>query len=101
MRLTSSNEEVYKHDVSEEERSNQSSSGRCSIPQRHRVKTPDPFSCSKAIVNFEKHGVLFEEAATVFGDPDGLDWDDVVHSHQEQRFKRLGLSVSNRLLLVV
>jgi uncharacterized DUF497 family protein len=55
----------------------------------------------KAIVNFEKHGVPFEEAATVFGDPDGLDWDDVAHSHQKQRFKRLGLSVSNRLLLVV
>jgi uncharacterized DUF497 family protein len=55
----------------------------------------------KAIANFEKHGVPFEEAATVFGDPDGLDWDDVAHSHQEQRFKRLGLSVSNRLLLVV
>jgi len=31
----------------------------------------------KAIANFEKHGVPFEEAATVFGDPDGLDWDDV------------------------
>jgi uncharacterized DUF497 family protein len=55
----------------------------------------------KAIANFEKHHVPFEEAATVFGDPDGLDWDDVAHSHLEQRFKRLGLSVSNRLLLVV
>jgi uncharacterized protein len=55
----------------------------------------------KAIANFEKHGVPFEEAATVFGDANGLDWDDVAHSRQEQRFKRLGLSVSKRLLLVV
>jgi uncharacterized protein len=55
----------------------------------------------KAIANFEKHGVPFEEATTVFGDANGLDWDDITHSHQEQRFKRLGLSVSKRLLLVV
>ena len=54
----------------------------------------------KSIANFEKHGVPFEEAATVFGDAQGLDWDDVAHSHQEQRFKRLGLSVSERLFLV-
>ena len=28
----------------------------------------------KALRNYEKHGVPFEEAATVFSDPDGLDW---------------------------
>jgi uncharacterized protein len=55
----------------------------------------------KAIANFEKHGVPFEEAATVFGDSNALDWHDVAHSHQERRFKRLGLSVSKRLLLLV
>jgi uncharacterized DUF497 family protein len=55
----------------------------------------------KAIANFEKHGVSFEEAATIFGDANGLDWVDVAHSHQERRFKRLGLSVSKQLLLVV
>jgi len=55
----------------------------------------------KAIANFEKHGVPFEEAATVFGDSNALDWHDVSHSRQERRFKRLGLSVSRRLLLVV
>jgi uncharacterized DUF497 family protein len=37
----------------------------------------------KAIANFEKHGVSFEEAATVFGDANGLDWDDPAHSAQE------------------
>lgn len=43
----------------------------------------------------------FEEAATVFGDANGLDWDDPAHSTQERRFKRLGHSVSDRVLLVV
>lgn len=56
---------------------------------------------AKAIANFEKHRVPFEEAATVFGDSNALDWQDVAHSHQESRFKRLGLSVNRRLLLVV
>jgi uncharacterized DUF497 family protein len=27
----------------------------------------------KAIANFEKHRVSFEEAATIFADPEGLD----------------------------
>jgi uncharacterized protein len=56
---------------------------------------------AKAIANFEKHGVSFEEAATVFGDVNGLDWDDPAHSSQERRFKRLGQSVSGRIVLVV
>ena len=55
----------------------------------------------KALANFEKHGVPFEEAATVFGDANGRDWDDVAQSDRERRFKRLGLSMDKRLLLVV
>ncbi|MGH7206860.1 MAG: BrnT family toxin [Nitrospiraceae bacterium] len=55
----------------------------------------------KAILNYEKHGVPFEEAATVFGDPGGLDWEDLTHSQQERRFKRLGQSVTGLILLVV
>src|SRR2546427_3379250 len=55
----------------------------------------------KAIGNFEKHGVPFEEAATVFGDPDGLDWEDLAHSQRELRYKRGGISVAGRILLVV
>ena len=56
---------------------------------------------AKAIANFEKHGVSFEEAATVFEDANGLDWDDLTHSHQEPLFKRLGQSVIGSILLVV
>ncbi|HKW64110.1 MAG TPA: BrnT family toxin [Candidatus Acidoferrum sp.] len=42
----------------------------------------------------------FEEAATVFGDPEALDWDDPEHSESELRSKRLGASVSGRILIV-
>ena len=55
----------------------------------------------EAITNFEKHGVPFEEAATIFGDPDGLDWLDKAHSHDALRFKRLGRSLTGCILLVV
>jgi uncharacterized DUF497 family protein len=55
----------------------------------------------KASSNLWKHGVSFEEAATVFSDPEGLDWDDTEHSLLEQRSTRLGFSVTGRILLVV
>ena len=55
----------------------------------------------KAVRNLLKHGVPFEEAATVFGDPDGLDWEDREHSQAEHRRKRLGRSSEDRVLLVV
>ena len=55
----------------------------------------------KAIANFEKHGVPFEEAATVFGDANGLDGDDAEHSTHERRRQRIGQSVTGRILFVV
>ena len=55
----------------------------------------------KAILNFEKHGVSFEEAATIFDDENGLDWADLKHSKSESRRKRLAQSNIDRLLLVV
>lgn len=55
----------------------------------------------KAQANFAKHGVAFEEAATVIVDPAGLDWADPAHSRLERRFKRLGRSVAGRILLLV
>ena len=47
-----------------------------------------------------KHGVSFEEAATVFADPDALDGPDVKHSEREARFLRLGRSLTGRVLIV-
>ena len=55
----------------------------------------------KAITNYEKHGVSFEEAATRFADDNGLDWDDQTHSQNEQRRKRLAESLEHRVLLTV
>jgi hypothetical protein len=55
----------------------------------------------KALKNYQKHGVPFEEASTVFSDPDALDWEDVEHWQIERRGKRLGLSIESRVLLVV
>ena len=55
----------------------------------------------KAQANYDKHEVAFDEAATVFADPAGLDWEDPVHSEEERRSKRLGRSVAGRILLVV
>jgi len=54
----------------------------------------------KALSNLKKHGVSFEEAATVFSDPEALDWDDPGHSESEWRSKRLGVSIARRVLMV-
>jgi hypothetical protein len=55
----------------------------------------------KAVTNLEKHSLSFEEAATVFADPEALEWEDLGHSLAEQRFKRLGVSVQGRVLILV
>jgi uncharacterized DUF497 family protein len=54
----------------------------------------------KAAANFEKHGVSFEEAQTVFDDPLYVDFFDPDHSFDEQRYIIIGESRQGRLLLV-
>jgi len=54
----------------------------------------------KAAASLRKHGVSFDEAATVFADPDALDGPDLLHSDEEARFLRLGLSLGGRALMV-
>lgn len=54
----------------------------------------------KAIGNIRKHGVSFQEAATVFGDPLSLTIGDPDHSEDEHRFLIVGLSHARRLLVV-
>jgi uncharacterized DUF497 family protein len=54
----------------------------------------------KAAVNRAKHGVSFEEAGTVFGDPNALDGPDLRHSEKESRFLRLGRAATGRVLVV-
>ena len=55
----------------------------------------------KAETNRDKHGVSFEEASTVFGDPLARLVDDPKHSVNEQRFVLFGRSHTGRLLAVM
>ena len=55
----------------------------------------------KAVSNPAKHGVSFEEAATVFGDPLGCVVADPRHSWDEQRSVLLGVSREQHLLAVM
>jgi uncharacterized DUF497 family protein len=54
----------------------------------------------KAASNLSKHGVSFEEALTVFGDPLARIFDNEDHSVEEQREIIIGHSVKERLLVV-
>jgi uncharacterized DUF497 family protein len=55
----------------------------------------------KARKNLKKHGVSFEEASTIFGDPLSLTIPDPQHSEEEDRFVTLGESNRKRFLVVV
>jgi uncharacterized DUF497 family protein len=54
----------------------------------------------KAAKNLKGHKVSFEEAATIFGDPLAITFNDPDHSVGEQRFLTFGLSSVGRLLIV-
>ncbi len=55
----------------------------------------------KASRNQEKHGITFNEATTVFDDPDALLIDDRAHSSYETRTIRVGRSSRSQTLTVV
>ena len=55
----------------------------------------------KARTNRRKHGVTFEEAATVFTDPLSSTISDPLHSETEDQFVTIGQSTQRRLLVVV
>jgi uncharacterized DUF497 family protein len=54
----------------------------------------------KAAANLRKHGVSFDEAASVFFDPLSATGDDPDHSLDERRFVTFGMSSSGCLLVV-
>lgn len=58
------------------------------------------WDAEKAERNLQKHGVGFDEASTVFGDPLSLLLSDPEHSSEELRFILLGMSNRSRLLVV-
>ena len=54
----------------------------------------------KATSNEKKHGVSFQEAATVFGDPLSLTFFDPDHSIDENRYITIGTSARGQLIIV-
>jgi uncharacterized DUF497 family protein len=56
---------------------------------------------SKAVENHRKHGVGFEQAATVFRDPLAVSIYDQGHSENEERCITLGQAENGALLVVV
>ena len=56
---------------------------------------------NKAKSNLARHGVSFEEAATIFGDPLSLTIPDPLHSDREDRFITIGMSSRFRTIVVV
>jgi uncharacterized protein len=55
----------------------------------------------KARTNLVKHGIAFEEAATIFGDPSSLTVPDAEHSLAEKRYVTIGRAFAGKLLVVV
>ena len=55
---------------------------------------------SKAALNYKKHGISFERAATVFNDSRALTVFDEEHSDEEDRWVTLGLDVNTFFVVV-
>ena len=53
----------------------------------------------KAVTNFKKHGVSFDEASLAFFDPNAIEFFDRLNRHDEVRFQLVGIS-NTRLLFV-
>jgi hypothetical protein len=54
----------------------------------------------KAAANLARHGVAFEEARTVFGDPLSRTDPDPDHSDDEERLVTIGMSAAGRVTVV-
>ena len=56
---------------------------------------------NKAKVNRKKHGIVFEQASTIFLDPRMIAVFDIEHSEYEDRWATIGLDRNGILLVVV
>ncbi len=56
---------------------------------------------NKATANYQRHGISFDEAKTVFNDPFSITIADPEHSLDEERYIDIGLSSRGRVLVVV
>ena len=59
------------------------------------------WDAGKDETNVAMHGVSFEEAATVFGDPFAATIHDPIHSQDESRSVTIGVTAAGRLVVVV
>lgn len=59
------------------------------------------WDADKAQSNQSKHGVSFEDAVTVFGDPGAITIFDDDHSESEDRFVDIGRAETGDILVVV
>ena len=59
------------------------------------------WDAAKAAENARKHGVSFEDAASVFGDPLAATISDPDHSTTERRFVTIGNAATRKLVVVV
>lgn len=58
------------------------------------------WDAKKALANFKKHGVTFEQASSVFLDALALTVFDAVHSQHEERWFTLGHTTGGVLLAI-
>jgi len=65
------------------------------------MRVTSTWDSRKAKRNLRRHGVAFEEAATVFTDPLSSTIEDPLHSEEEDRFVIVGESIRRRILVVV
>jgi uncharacterized DUF497 family protein len=68
--------------------------------RRNSVNYDFEWDPGKAKRNRQKHGVGFEQVATVFRDPQAMSVFDEAHSKTEDRWITLGVSASGGLLVV-
>ena len=55
---------------------------------------------NKDRINVRKHGISFQEAASVFYDKNAIVFDDPDHSYDEERFLILGVSLTQKICIV-
>jgi uncharacterized protein len=55
----------------------------------------------KARENLKRHKVPFDEGKTIFNDPFLLTYPDIDSSEAEERYINIGLSVKNRVLVLI
>jgi uncharacterized DUF497 family protein len=55
---------------------------------------------NKALKNLKKHSVSFHEAASVFGDPLAITFNDPDHSVDKERLLTFGTSITGKMVVV-